>query len=197
VDGFHAGFTLEEFKEYAARRKERAVPGTVGAIDVGFAYFKEHLLTPDGLPRRFSDGRVSFDGQNLAQCIQTLLVCGGETDAGASRIWQLGLERGQLARRGFPALRSSIGPFVLATAFLVRAYDMSRAEAGGGSVLGSVSRRSSALQHLVECTSVLRDHSIKAEDCPVSLSASLTEPSRERRVRGEPEKRVGEGLLIS
>jgi hypothetical protein len=134
VDGFHSGFTLQGLHEYVARRDERAVPGTVAAIEAGLAYFKEHLLTPDGLPRGFTDGRVSLDGQNLAQSIQTLLVCGDDADAAtATRIWQVGLPGLQLERSARPALRWSVGPFVLSTAFLLQAIDAVRE--GSGSTL--------------------------------------------------------------
>jgi hypothetical protein len=122
VDGFHTGFTLQGLQEYRARRKEHIVPGTVRALELGFSYFKEHLLTPDGRPRGFADRRVSLDGQNVAQAIQTLLVCGDAADAEmAARMWRLGIQRRQLNGPRFPALRWSIGPSVLATAFLLRA----------------------------------------------------------------------------
>jgi hypothetical protein len=137
VDGFHSGFTLQGLHEYVTRRKERAVPGTLPAIELGFAYFKEHLLTRDGLPRGFADGRVSLDGQNLAQSIQTLLVCGDDPDARtASRIWKLGVDRRQFEEASFPALRWSIGPSVLATAFLVQAINAARSEGSGRASAG-------------------------------------------------------------
>ena len=126
VDGFHTGFTLQGMAEYASWRGEHVVPETTEALRRGLEYFKEHLLTSDGLPRGFADGKVSLDGQNLAQCIQTLVVCGGEASdrRAATHIWQLGLEDlldGQLSRKkSFPALRWSIGPAVLATAYLLR-----------------------------------------------------------------------------
>jgi hypothetical protein len=136
VDGFHSGFTLQGLHEYVERREARAVPGAVAAIEAGLAYFKQHLLTPDGLPRGFADGRVSLDGQNLAQCIQTLLVCGDDGDAGtAARIWERGLTGLQLEESARPALRWDVGPFVLCTAFLLRATDAVRA--GNGSRLPS------------------------------------------------------------
>jgi hypothetical protein len=131
VDGFHSGFTLQGLHEYAVRRKEHSIPGTVRAIEVGFSYFKEHLLMPDGRPRGFADGRISLDGQNLAQAIQTLLVCGDAPDAGtAARIWQLGFGQPELDNASFPALRWSIGPSVLATAFLFRAAASPRGSSG-------------------------------------------------------------------
>jgi polysaccharide biosynthesis protein VpsJ len=137
VDGFHSGFTLQGLQEYAARRKEQMVPGTARAIKIGFAYFREHLLTPNGLPRGFADGRVSLNGQNLAQAIQTLLVCGDAADRlAAARIWRLGIQLRPLDEGGFPALRWSIGPSVLATAFLVRATEVSRSDGSDRSLAG-------------------------------------------------------------
>jgi len=127
VDGFHTGFTLEGLHEYAARRKEQIVPGTARAIQKGFAYFKEHLLSQDGLPRGVSDGRVSLTGQNAAQAIQTLVTCGEVPDRRAAmNIWQACSERGWLHERGYPALRWSIGPMVVAMAILLRAMDSPR-----------------------------------------------------------------------
>jgi polysaccharide biosynthesis protein VpsJ len=140
VDGFHSGFTLQGLQEYRACRKEHVVPGTVRALELGFSYFKEHLLTPDGRPRGFADGRVSLDGQNVAQAIQTLLVCGDAADAEmAARTWRLGIQRRQLSGPRFPALRWSIGPSVLATAFLLRAAAPS--VGSGGSPAGSTNPR--------------------------------------------------------
>jgi hypothetical protein len=119
VDGFHSGFTLQGLREYAELRPN-GVAGVVSAVERGLAYFRAHLLTPDGLPRRFADGRRSTDGQNLAQCIQTLVVCGNSADAEvAARIWQFGRARLRLDRAARPALRWSVGPFVLATAYLL------------------------------------------------------------------------------
>jgi hypothetical protein len=127
VDGFHSGFTLQGLVEYAARRRVHGVPGTAHAIEAGFSYFKEHLLTPDGRPRGFADGSVSLDGQNLAQAIQTLVVCGDEADAViAARMWELGAGQRPVSQATFPALRWSIGPSVLATAYLVRLADAPR-----------------------------------------------------------------------
>lgn len=119
VDGFHTGFTLQGLQEYSALRGEHAVAGTRPAIESGFRYFKQHLLTPDGLPRGFADGRVSLDGQTLAQAIQTLVVCGNESDVTmALHLWGLGAGRGNGSSQ-FLALRWTIAPLVLAAAFLV------------------------------------------------------------------------------
>jgi hypothetical protein len=119
VDGFHTGFTLQGLQEYAGLRGEHAVAGTLPAIESGFRYFKQHLLTPDGLPRGFADGRVSLDGQTLAQAIQTLVVCGNESDVTmALHLARLGAARGNGSSQ-FPTLRWTIAPLVLAAAFLV------------------------------------------------------------------------------
>ncbi len=121
TDGFHTGFTLQGLQEYHSQRRQRAASGTTRAIDAGFTYFKKHLLTPDGLPRGFADGRVSLDGQNLAQCINTLLACGGDDGVrDAGRLWRLAAEQRGVQVSPFPALRWTIGPLVLATAALAR-----------------------------------------------------------------------------
>jgi hypothetical protein len=126
VDGFHTGFTLQGLAEYASLRTPR-IPDVERALRSGVAYFKEHLITREGLPRGFADGRVSLDGQNVGQCIQTLIICGGADSEtrNIARLWRIGLEARLLTATGgrarFPALRWTLGPAVLATAFLLRA----------------------------------------------------------------------------
>jgi hypothetical protein len=120
VDGFHTGFTLQGLVEYAAHREAGEAAAVDVAVVAGLAYFKEHLLTADGLPRGFADGAPTRDGQTLAQAIQTLVVCGrGSDQATAKRIWAQTDE--QLQRGRFLALRWSVAPFALATAHLLRA----------------------------------------------------------------------------
>jgi hypothetical protein len=121
VDGFHTGFTLQGLAEYAALRGSAAVPGAAEAAARGFSFFVDHLLTADGLPRGAAGGKASLDGQNVAQCVQTLVVCGrGPHDLGAAhRLWRLCLP--QLLGGGsdrFPALRWTVAPATLATAYL-------------------------------------------------------------------------------
>jgi hypothetical protein len=120
VDGFHTGFTLQGLIEYASLRGVDGVAAVEAAIATGFAYFKEHLLTTDGRPRGFADGAASRDGQTLAQAIQTLVVCGRDSDiVTAGRVWLMTDEQLQQAR--FLDLRWRVAPFALATAYLVRA----------------------------------------------------------------------------
>ena len=120
VDGFHTGFTLQGLAEYTALRGDAAAAGASAAVDRGFGYFIDHLLTPDGLPRGFAGGRPSLDGQNVAQCIQTLVVCGrGPHDVSTARtLWRPTAERLLSERSRMPALRWSVAPAVLATAYL-------------------------------------------------------------------------------
>jgi polysaccharide biosynthesis protein VpsJ len=120
VDGFHTGFTLQGLVEYAAHRDAGEAAAVDAAVAAGFAYFKEHLLTADGVPRGFAEGGPTRDGQALAQAIQTLVVCGRGSDAAtAERIWAQTDE--QLQRGRFLALRWNVAPFALATAHLLRA----------------------------------------------------------------------------
>lgn len=123
VDGFHTGFTLQGLVEYAARSSDGL--DVSDAIARGFAYFEQHLLTPEGLPRGFADGKPGLDGQNVAQCIQTLVVCGGPAAREpALELWRRfirGLLTGESRPRSYPALRWDFGPAVLATAHLVPA----------------------------------------------------------------------------
>lgn len=121
VDGFHTGFTLQGLTEYATARGAEAVAGVDEAVERGFAFFKEHLLTSDGLPRGIADGKVKLDGQNVAQCVQTLVLCSRDDRDTAMRLWRLGVEPLLRGRGGrFPALRWEVGPAVLATSYLLR-----------------------------------------------------------------------------
>ena len=120
VDGFHTGFTLQGLVEYAKLRSAGEAVAVDAAVEGGLAYFKEHLLTVNGRPRGFADAAETRDGQALAQAIQTLVVCGRDSDlAAASTIWLLADE--ELRRARFPTLRWSIAPFALATAYLAGA----------------------------------------------------------------------------
>jgi len=123
VDGFHTGFTLQGLVEYAAHRTDGL--DVADAIGRGLAYFEQHLLTADGLPRGYADGKPGLDGQNVAQCIQTLVLCDGGPSAceRAARLWRdfvRGLLTGESEARSYPALRWDLGPAVLATAHLAR-----------------------------------------------------------------------------
>ena len=121
VDGFHTGFTLQGLAEYVRERGTGSVAGAAEAVESGFAYFKQHLLTADGRPRGFADGRVSNDGQTVGQAIQTLVVCGDAEDlALATRIWRSTVAADRF-ERPYPALRWTLGPFAVATASLIRA----------------------------------------------------------------------------
>ena len=125
VDGFHTGFTLQGLVEYTAQRAADRRLDLADAIGRGFAYFERHLLTEDGLPRGYADGKPGLDGQNVAQCIQTLVLCGGgpADRERAVRLWRSfmrGLLTGESAARSYPAIRWDLGPAVLATAHLSR-----------------------------------------------------------------------------
>ncbi|MBI2761879.1 MAG: hypothetical protein HYX51_10700, partial [Chloroflexi bacterium] len=134
VDGFHTGFILQGLVEYARWRRGRGV-AVDDVLRNGMRYFREHLVSHGGLPLDFADGRVTADGQSIAQCIQTLALCGdGAGDrVAALRVWRY-MNRGWKRTVGtglraavrrtltpdFPALRWTAGPFALATAHLLR-----------------------------------------------------------------------------
>jgi polysaccharide biosynthesis protein VpsJ len=121
VDGFHTGFVLQSLTEYIRRRDDSTRTAPVAdAIRLGLEFFHEHLMTPEGLPRGFADGGVSLDTQNVAQCIQTHVVCARDARdlTAAVRLWS--------ATTGSPedtALRWSLGPRVLATSYLLTALE--------------------------------------------------------------------------
>lgn len=124
VDGFHTGFTLQGLAEYLGHRGAQAPAGVGEALERGMRYFRQHLVNRDGLALGFADGRVSHDGQTVAQAVQTLVLCGEPRDrAAAERMWCEDLEallRGEPGPGGrFPALRWSLGPAVLATTHLL------------------------------------------------------------------------------
>lgn len=101
------------------------------AIDAGLDYFHTRLMT-EGLPRGFADGGVSLDAQNVAQCIQTHVICPRDQRdlTAALRIWTVTTAAGALRPRRSPrplaALRWALGPRVLATAYLLSALDERR-----------------------------------------------------------------------
>lgn len=70
VDGFHTGFNL------GALRRLHAVLGTEAIRDArarGYAYFRRHLVEPDGTPRYYDRSRWPLDVHSAAQAIVTLV----------------------------------------------------------------------------------------------------------------------------
>jgi hypothetical protein len=121
VDGFHTGFTLEGLVQYAGFRGGEGARAVSNAVDAGFAFFEEHLLTADGRPRGLADARPTADGQTVAQAIQTLLTRGTSEDKALARQIWVTAWNAKHVERPFPALRWSLGPIVVATAVLVQA----------------------------------------------------------------------------
>ena len=136
VDGFHTGFILQGLADYAGYRDGGLAAAAEGALRRGLRYFKQHLLSPDGLPLAFANGRPATDGQTFAQCIQTLALCAEDASdvRRAARVWTsfrasrsgraaLTADRGGRAGWSphYPALRWTLGPAALATAHLLRA----------------------------------------------------------------------------
>ena len=127
VDGFHTGFTLQGLTEYIRWRSDGTHTASVAdAVQLGLRYFHDRLMTPEGLPRGMSDGRVSLDTQNVAQCIQTHVVCARDARdlTAALRLWSV-TEVGATTEGPVPdtALRWSLGPRVLATSHLLKAFE--------------------------------------------------------------------------
>ena len=127
IDGFHTGFTLQGLAEYTSRRSDGTrIAQVADAVRLGLRYFHEHLMTPEGFPRGMSDGRVSLDTQNVAQCIQTHVVCARDARdlTAAFRLWSAtavgGTTKGSARDT---ALRWSLGPHVLATSHLLGALE--------------------------------------------------------------------------
>ena len=137
VDGFHTGFILQSLKEYTDARGADVQIDTALPVARGFAFFQEHLVSPDGLPRYYADREVKPDGQNFAQFIQTLAVCTPDEAAlpMAEQAWkkmirmlplnaQDGLPGSRRYDRGmfdqdYPQLRWRTAPAALATAHLI------------------------------------------------------------------------------
>ena len=133
IDGFHTGFILQGMAEYIKYRNPVLSTQVTAVVQKGFEFFRKHLLTSEGLPRYYADGPVKRDGQNFAQCIQTLVLCATKADhiKMAFKVWGnmiriLRLESAQencnqkkLFTRDYPQLRWTIGPAVLATAHLI------------------------------------------------------------------------------
>jgi hypothetical protein len=127
IDGFHTGFTLQGLTEYIRRRGDGTRAASVAdAVRLGLGYFHEHLMSPDGLPRGFADGGVSLDTQNVAQCIQTHVVCARDASdlTAAFRLWSAtAVAATTTGSAEDAALRWSLGPRVLATAHLLSAFE--------------------------------------------------------------------------
>jgi len=124
VDAFHTGFVLEGLNRF------RRCGGKVDLVDVdasvanGMDFMRQHLIGLAHLPRRFPDGPVALDGQNVAQLIQTLVLCGDAADRTvALRCWsewirQAGPPIDSQYRRGRTSLRWDVSPMVLASSHL-------------------------------------------------------------------------------
>jgi hypothetical protein len=133
IDGFHTGFILQELTGYIHYRNSVNSTQAREVVQNGFDFFQKHLLTSDGLPRYFVDGPVKPDGQNFAQCIQTLVLCATKTEHYkiAFKVWEkmfripmwkharVNYSQNQQFARHYPQLRWTIGPSVLATAYLL------------------------------------------------------------------------------
>jgi hypothetical protein len=126
VDSFHTGFVLEALSEFVPLAGSGVAPDVEAAVELGYAYFREHLFDIEsGLPLAMSDGRSTTDAQAVAQCAETLSASGRPEDL--TKAWQVFshfpvLERERLIQpRGispgtFLSLRWHVGPAVLAAA---------------------------------------------------------------------------------
>lgn len=128
VDGFHTGFVLQGLADYAAQHPP-VRPEQTAAVSRGFRYFKDRLMASSDLPRGVADGEISLDPQNVAQCVQTLVICAeDDSDVGrAVRVWDGATECGKCPldpSAGLLSLRWSLGPGVLAAAHLLRRIRM-------------------------------------------------------------------------
>lgn len=123
IDGFHTGFTLQGLSEYMLYRSGTVQLQVNRAIQQGFEFFKKHLINASGIPLGFADGRPSFDGQNFAQCVQTLAGC-AQLPAdlqSALLVWRNMTRIPSLNRRFGHELRWVYGPATLAAAHLFTA----------------------------------------------------------------------------
>lgn len=120
VDGFHTGFTLEGLAGYAEHRQSDAAPGVREAIDSGMRFFERHLVDAADRPLGFADGEPTDDPQTAAQCVQTLVVCGGaDARERAAAVWRRAVaSQLDFGDQRLVSLRWSVGPSVLATAHL-------------------------------------------------------------------------------
>jgi hypothetical protein len=69
VDGYHTGYVLEALGYFAHLSGDQRA---VEALERGLAYFRDHLLDPDLVPKYFDNSRYPIDVQNCAQGIQTI-----------------------------------------------------------------------------------------------------------------------------
>jgi uncharacterized protein YyaL (SSP411 family) len=90
-DNFHTGFVLESLKEYLDAGGD--VPGTEAAYERGLAFYREHLIEPDGAPKFEHDQSYPRDAHAAAQSILTLARDGREENvAMADRVLDWSIE---------------------------------------------------------------------------------------------------------
>lgn len=124
IDGFHTGFILQGLAEYIVHSSNENYSRVNEVLQKGFDFFKRHLVDVSDMPLDFADGKVSLDGQNFAQCVQTFAVCGRQSSADIEvgmNVWRELVKIPSLNRNRGHELRWTYGPSVLATAHLNRA----------------------------------------------------------------------------
>jgi hypothetical protein len=103
IDNLHTGFVLETIDEIA--RLVDTPDRWTDATSRGLAFYRAHLLAPDGTPRYHADGAAWLDSHTVAQTALTLLRF-ADRDPGLVAESRRVLERGvaglwQPQRRGF------------------------------------------------------------------------------------------------
>jgi len=126
VDAFHTGFVLEGLGRFHAQRADDVGARAGMAVSRGMEYLRAHLMAADSAPRRCPDGPVALDGQNIGQLVQTLAVCGKESDrASALAVWDLWTAQARRlgarpsgSRARMVSMRWDVSPTALAAARL-------------------------------------------------------------------------------
>ncbi|MEL0608943.1 aspartate-semialdehyde dehydrogenase [Vibrio echinoideorum] len=74
IDGFHTGYNLEALNElkYSLQTSEFD-----DSIELGLAYYKEHLFEADGTAKYYHNNRYPLDPHSVAQAVITLTKVGG------------------------------------------------------------------------------------------------------------------------
>jgi|TARA_R110001583_G_scaffold193801_1_gene363125 hypothetical protein len=73
IDGFHTGYNLEALRMLS---DVLMIDDFEPAIDLGFAYYKEHLFEDDGTAKYYNKNRYPLDMHSVSQAIFTLTKVG-------------------------------------------------------------------------------------------------------------------------
>ncbi|MET2851319.1 aspartate-semialdehyde dehydrogenase [Vibrio owensii] len=75
IDGFHTGYNLEALNDLKHSLQTTEFDKS---IELGLAYYKEHLFEADGTAKYYHNNRYPLDPHSVAQAVITLIKVGGQ-----------------------------------------------------------------------------------------------------------------------